>query len=110
MVPSLDEIFSAVKSMDPDSAPGPDGFNGHFFVSCWDIVCQDVVSAVQYFFQFGTLPASFNSSIIILIPKVEHADSIKQYRPIALANFVAKIIPKILSLRLSEIASRIISP
>ncbi|KAL6132643.1 hypothetical protein ACLB2K_064883 [Fragaria x ananassa] len=34
----------------------------------------------------------------------------KEYRPIALSNFVFKIIPKILSLRLASIASRIISP
>ncbi|KAL6224831.1 hypothetical protein ACLB2K_003686 [Fragaria x ananassa] len=109
-VPSSDEIWSAIKSMDPDSAPGPDGFNGHFFVSCWDIVGRDVVAAVQYFFRTGKLPSSFNSSIIILIPKVEHADCIKNFRPIALANFIFKIIPKIISLRLTDIASRIISP
>ncbi|KAL6225674.1 hypothetical protein ACLB2K_004523 [Fragaria x ananassa] len=50
-VPSSDEIWSAIKSMDPESAPGLDGFNGHFFVSCWDIVGRDVVAAVQYFFR-----------------------------------------------------------
>nr|XP_011470584.1 PREDICTED: uncharacterized protein LOC105353269 [Fragaria vesca subsp. vesca] len=49
-VPLSEEIWAAVKSMDPDSAPGPDGFNGHFFVSCWDVVGADVVKAVQYFF------------------------------------------------------------
>ncbi|KAL6124854.1 hypothetical protein ACLB2K_077362 [Fragaria x ananassa] len=99
-----------IKSMDPDSALGPDGFNGHLFVSCWDIVGQDVVAVVQYFFRIGKLSSSFNSSIIILFPKVEHADCIKNFRPISLANFIFKIIPKIISLRLTEIASRIISP
>ncbi|KAL6138078.1 hypothetical protein ACLB2K_063364 [Fragaria x ananassa] len=57
-VPSSDEIWSAIKYMDPDSAPGPDGFNGHFFVSCWDIVGRDVVAAVQYSFRIGKLPSS----------------------------------------------------
>lgn len=109
-IPSSEEIFLAVKDMDPDSAPGPDGFNGHFFVSCWNIVGADVTAAIQYFFHTGLLPSSFNSSMIILIPKVDNADSIKQFRPISLANFVFKIIPKILSLRLASIASRIISP
>ncbi|KAL6128598.1 hypothetical protein ACLB2K_071953 [Fragaria x ananassa] len=60
-VPSSEEIYLALKDMDPDSAPGHDGFNGHFFVSCWATVGAD-------------------------------------------------IIPKILSLRLASIASRIISP
>lgn len=96
--------------MDPDSAPGLDGFNGLFFVSCWATVGADVTSAIQFFFQHGSLPASFNSSMIILIPKVDHAVTIKEYRPIVLSNFVFKIIPKILSPWLASIASRIISP
>ncbi|KAL6177270.1 hypothetical protein ACLB2K_048796 [Fragaria x ananassa] len=110
MIPSPEEILKAVKAMDLDSAPGPDGFNGHFFVSCWDIVGADVVNAVQYFFVNGQLSASFNSGLIILIPKEEHADSIKQFCPVALTNFVFKIIPKILALRLSSVATRLISP
>ncbi|KAL6135028.1 hypothetical protein ACLB2K_067256 [Fragaria x ananassa] len=109
-LPSHEEVLSALKGMDSASAPGPDGFNGYFFVSCWDIVGDEVVAAVQYFFRFGTLPASFNSSLITLIPKVDHVDTIMQFRPIALANFVFKIIPKIISIRLAPIASRIISP
>ncbi|KAL6203455.1 hypothetical protein ACLB2K_027155 [Fragaria x ananassa] len=109
-IPSSEEIFFAIKGMDLDSAPGPDGFNGHFFIACWDVVGADVTSAIQFFFQHGTLPVSFNSSLIILIPKVDHADSIKQFRLIALANFVFKINPKILSIRLASVASRIISP
>ncbi|KAL6224691.1 hypothetical protein ACLB2K_003546 [Fragaria x ananassa] len=110
IVPLPEEIWAAVKSMDPDSAPGPDGFNDHFFVSCWEVVGADVVKAVQYFFQHGYLAPSFKSGIIILIPKVDHADSIKQFRPIALTNFVFKIIPKIIAIRLASVASRIISP
>ncbi|KAL6178468.1 hypothetical protein ACLB2K_049986 [Fragaria x ananassa] len=109
-VPSSEEIYLALKDMDPDSAPGRDGFNGHFFVSCWATVGADVTLVIQFFFQHGSLPASFNSSMIILIPKVDHAVTIKEYRPISLSNFVFKIIPKIMSLRLAFIASRIISP
>lgn len=35
-----------------------------------------------------------NSNFIVLIPKTPHADSIPQFRPIALGNFLFKIIPK----------------
>ncbi|KAL6211828.1 hypothetical protein ACLB2K_017051 [Fragaria x ananassa] len=45
-IPSSEEIYLALKDMDPDSAPGPDGFNGHFFVSCWVTVGADVTSAI----------------------------------------------------------------
>ncbi|KAL6219812.1 hypothetical protein ACLB2K_007571 [Fragaria x ananassa] len=107
---SPEEILKAIKVMDLDSAPSPDGFNGYFFASCWDIIGIDVVNAVQYFFVNGQLLASFNYGLIILIPKVEHADLIKQFRPIALTNFMFKIIPKILAFRLSSVAARLISP
>ncbi|KAL6189460.1 hypothetical protein ACLB2K_040849 [Fragaria x ananassa] len=109
-IPSPEEILKAVKAMDFDSAPGLDGFNRNFFACCWDIVGADVVNAVPYFFVNGQLSASFNSGLIILIPKEEHADSIKQFRPIILTNFVFKIILKILALRLSSVATRLISP
>jgi hypothetical protein len=53
---------------------------------------------------------NLNSNLLILIPKTPGADSIDNFRPIALANFQFKIITKILADRLSVIASKIISP
>lgn len=47
---------------------------------------------------------------IVLIPKVDGANIISQFRPIALGNFLFKIIPKIMVDILGVIASRIISP
>lgn len=45
----LSEIRSAVFSLDPDSAPGPDGFTGVFFRHCWDIIATDLLAAAQEF-------------------------------------------------------------
>ena len=109
-IPSPDEIRSTVFAMDPSSAPGPDGFPGSFYQSCWDIVGSDVISFVQYFFQHNWLYPNANSNFIVLLPKIEGANVLSQFRPIALANFLFKIIPKILADRMSSIASRIISP
>ena len=48
--------------------------------------------------------------MVSLIPKVQGANSIKDYRPIAVANFKFKIISKILADRLVLVAAKIISP
>ncbi|CAJ2637186.1 unnamed protein product [Trifolium pratense] len=52
---------------------------------------------------------NYNSNTVVLIPKVQNADSIGQYRPIAIANFKFKIISKILADRLALILPNIIS-
>jgi len=51
-----------------------------------------------------------NSNVVSLIPKIQGADSIRDYRSIVAANFKFKIISKILVVRLARVATRIISP
>jgi len=52
---------------------------------------------------------NLNSNILILIPKVQGADRLDNFRPIALANFYFKVITKILDDRLGAVASKIVS-
>lgn len=87
-IPTEEEIHKTIFSMDPHSAPGPDEFSGAFFQGCWDIIKAEVIQFVQYFFQHSWLPPNLNSNLITLIPKVASADSVNQFRPIALANFL----------------------
>jgi hypothetical protein len=54
--------------------------------------------------------ARLNFGILTLIPKVPWADSIKQFRPIALINVIFKFITKAVANRLSLVAHRIIVP
>lgn len=87
-IPTEEEIHKTIFSMDPHSAPGPDEFSGAFFQGCWDIIKAEVIQFVQYFFQHSWLPPNLNSNLITLILKVAEADSVNQFRPIALANFL----------------------
>ncbi|CAL0306454.1 unnamed protein product [Lupinus luteus] len=108
-LPSTDEIKGAVFAMNGDGAPGPDGFGGGFFQEFWDIVGEDVCKSVNQFFSQSWLPPTLNSNSIILIPKVQGADKVEYFRPIALANFQFKIITKVMADRLGLIAPKIIS-
>jgi len=108
-IPLHDEIKGAILDLNGDSAPGPDGYSGHFFQHFWNIIGADVVRSTQYFFTHNYIMPNLNSNLLILIPKVPRADKLDNFRPIALANFQFKIITKILADRLGTIASRIIS-
>jgi hypothetical protein len=109
MLPSHDEIKSAVSALNKDSAPGPDGFGAFFFQHFWDVIHVDVCNAVLEFFTSSWILPGFNSNIIALIPKTPDATSIDQFRPIAMANFKFKIISKIIADRLASIMPSIIS-
>jgi hypothetical protein len=108
-LPSSQDVKLAVFEMNGDGAPGPDGYSGHFYQTFWEIIHRDVVASVQSFFLTGKLLPNLNSILLILIPKTPGADTIENFRPIALANFQFKIITKILADRLSQIAPTIIS-
>lgn len=107
--PTADEIKHVVFGMNPDSAPGPDGFGGKFYQRMWHIVGEDVANAVRSFFIHGEFPSGFNASFVTLIPKLKDATRIEDFRPIVLGNFLYKIITKILSDRLGSILSNLLS-
>jgi len=57
--------------MDPDKAPGPDGFNAYFFQSCWDIVKEDPVKAITNLFKKGKLLFQVNIPLLLFsFPKL----------------------------------------
>ncbi|MQM19084.1 hypothetical protein Taro_052086 [Colocasia esculenta] len=44
--PDLEEVKRVVWALNGNSAPGPDGFTGSFFTSCWDIVGTDLMGLI----------------------------------------------------------------
>ncbi|XP_043710215.1 uncharacterized protein LOC122659132 [Telopea speciosissima] len=109
MVPPMEEVRKAVFGLSCDSAPGPNGFTGHFFMACWDIVGEDVGRAVRDFFIGGRLPRGYTSANLVLIPKKEYPEVILDFCPICLCNFANKIMAKIISSRIALVLPNIIS-
>jgi hypothetical protein len=99
---SEEEVQEAIRQMPSDKAPGPDGFTGAFFKKCWGIIKDDLMRAINH---FNTLHMAHlqwvNSANIVLLPKREGAESIYDYRPISLIHVVAKIIAKMIAIRLA---------
>ncbi|XP_019151080.1 PREDICTED: uncharacterized protein LOC109147876 [Ipomoea nil] len=108
--PSEEEIKSCVFSLGANSAPGPDGFGGGFYQSCWDIIKEDLIVMVISFFEGKSLTKAITSTSIVLIPKTPNPSSFSDFRPISLSNFCSKVITKVMVVRLADILTRIISP
>lgn len=109
-IPSDDEIQEAVFSLDAASAPGPDGFGGHFYQSYWEVISFDVIQAVNFLFSSVVIPQGMNSNFIALIPKVDNSIRVTDFHPIVMGNFTYKIFTKILATRLGSFISDILSP
>jgi len=104
-----DEIKSVIFSMNDNKAPGPDGYTSAFFKKAWDVVGNDVVLAVQDFFNTSRLLQEINHTNIALIPKVPTPNYVTDYRPIACCNVLYKCISKIIANRLKKGLNDIVS-
>jgi hypothetical protein len=105
----MDEIREVVFSMKHNRAPGPDSIPVEFFQEFWDTIKTDLFKLFQDFYA-GTLNIErLNYGVVTLIPKVPNVDDIKAFRPICLLNVCYKIITKVLTNRLANCITNVIS-
>ena len=77
-----EEVWYTIKNLPPDKAPGPDGFTGRFYKSCWALIKEDIMAALNALWRkdFRNL-WMLNSAYITLIPKKAEADQVKDFNP-----------------------------
>lgn len=105
----VEETKNAVFAMNPDKSPGPDGMSAAFYRQHWETIKPGVFSFVNQFFERNYLDPKVNQTNICLLPKIENPSTIKDYRPISLANVAYKIISKILAERMKPWLNDIIT-
>ena len=107
---SEEEISKAVFQMEHNKAPGPDGFSAEFYQYFWEIIKSDLLEL------FGCLHAGqlelfhLNFGEIVLLPKIQNAERIQQYRPICLLNVSFKIFTNVATIRLNSVADHVVKP
>ncbi|PKU71765.1 Putative ribonuclease H protein [Dendrobium catenatum] len=105
---SEEEIKGIIFSGKKNAAPGPDGFTFEFYRACWDTIKHHICKAVSHFFTSCYMPKQIKNTAIALIPKLPHANCVKDFRPISLCNVIYKVIAKILANRMKNVMPSII--
>eukprot|EP00253_Pinus_taeda_P018086 PITA_18086 len=105
-----EEITNIVWSMDPDKAPGPDGFSIHFYRICWEIIKFDLFRMIRGVLKKAKMGGGTKSTFLALIPKETNPRSFDRYRPISLCNSSYKIVAKLLANRIKPLLQNLISP
>lgn len=89
---TTDDIRKAVFSIGDLKAPGPDGLHAVFCKKYWRILGEEITEAILNAINSKHIPAEWNDTSIVLIPKVDSPELITQYHPISLCNVLYKII------------------
>ena len=79
-----------------------------FYKAVFDIIKHDLRRVLNTLLMRGRIPAKFKAGLITLVPKIEPANEIGNFRPITLLNTDYKIFTKILTARLNPILEKII--
>jgi hypothetical protein len=104
------EISDTMFQMGPLKAPGPDGSRQGFIKSIGAIMKNDVVATTRKFFLERVLSEGINDTAIVLIPKGNDLEELKDFRLISLCNMIYKLVSKCIVNRLRGIHDEIINP
>ena len=106
----VDEVRAAINGLNAEGAPGPDGIPVFFYKDCWDRVAPDVMALMDEFHAGSARIDSINRAYIALLPKVQGANQVGDFRPISLSNIIYLIIAKVLVNRLRRLLQSHINP
>ncbi|WMV24639.1 hypothetical protein MTR67_018024 [Solanum verrucosum] len=109
-LPTNEEVKKVVFKLKGSSACGPDGFTGHFYQDCWEIIGEDSTKMVKAFFCGQELTRFITHTNLVLLPKKETVKHFSDLRPISLSTFMNKILSRLIHERMVMVLPKLISP
>ena len=106
---SLEELESVLNSFQNNKSPGNDGLPIEFYKTCWNLINESFMECVKESFKYGEMSSSQRKAVINLIEKQgKDRTLIENCRPISLINVDAKIISKVIAVRVKNVLPNII--
>lgn len=108
---TMQELWAAIQSMPPNSAPGADGLTAGFYATFFSILSEPLLGVINSILEGHAKPASFAMGRVVLILKEgSPPNDPTSWRPITLLNADYKIVASILNSRLKTFLPDIIAP
>ena len=103
------EIESAIKDLNKNKSPGPDGLTSEFYQTFQGHLTPILKKVVDQAIERGGIPGEMKLSYITLLPKDEkYRKEVSKYRPVSLLNTDYKVISKMLTLRLRKVMHKLV--
>jgi hypothetical protein len=103
-----DELTKAMKRMNLNKSPGPDGLTTEFYQTFWAELADDLVELFNTNFSSGTMTTSQRESLLRLLFKKDRRNLLTNWRPISLLNTDYKILFTLLASRLRPTLAEVI--
>ena len=94
--------------MSPMKAPGKDGLPAIFYQKYWEKIGVSITNCCLNVLNNEGSVKDFNSTIIVLIPKIQSPEFVSDYRPISLCNVLYKIMAKVIANRFRNVLGSVI--